>query len=59
MVDINRTLAIVTLKQPFVDWLNSLPDRGDIDWTEAASPASPTRPSTTNSQAALSPCGGL
>ncbi len=33
---INRTLAIVTLKKPFVDWLNSLPDRGDIDWEEAA-----------------------
>mgnify|MGYP001569988071 CR=1 FL=1 len=39
---INRTLAIVTLKKPFVDWLNSLPDRGDIDWEEAAKETAPT-----------------
>lgn len=33
--DINRTLAIVTMKKPFANWLNSLPDRGDMDWTES------------------------
>ena len=29
MLTINRTVLIVTVRQPFVDWLRSLPDGGD------------------------------
>ncbi|MBX2986269.1 MAG: hypothetical protein KF802_00085 [Bdellovibrionaceae bacterium] len=33
---VNRTAAIVTMKQPFADWLNSLQEQGGVDWNEAA-----------------------
>lgn len=35
IAEINRTVCIVSMKKPFAEWLNSLPDRGETDWTEA------------------------
>lgn len=33
METINRTAAVITFKEKFVDWINNLPDRSDLVFT--------------------------